>query len=272
MKKALIILLVLLIPSLAFAGNTSWVKGGAAWGDLSACIYETDDNSRIGTFGSSACQDVDTENEFFVQISPVNIRGKINGSKFGYRMEPYFGYSQMKGSINDTELDNVDRAAKDADDLLDPPLGVTPFYPLINRGNDITIKNIQFGVNLFVDAEVIPKLTVYGGPTLGFEVNEITSRESINQAESAGDPLDILNFPAQESINSDRIYDTGFDSNFFWGAEVGAEYKILSNVALGGFMQWINHDVNIHSDVAEGMTANLGTETRAGVGITYYWN
>ena len=119
MKRTIIVMLLLLIPSLAFADNTSWVKGGLAWGDLEGCDVDGS--------GPANCQDLDTEDEFFFQVSPFNVRTKINKSKFGVRFEPWMGYSQSKVNISESAFN--DRTEADDGSLLgtttDPVTGVT---------------------------------------------------------------------------------------------------------------------------------------------------
>lgn len=255
MKKVLIIMMVLLLPGVAFAENTSWIKGGKAWGDLTACTYAEEADLK-----SASCVDADTEDEFFFQVSPFNVRGKINKSKVGYRFEPWIGYSQSSASESNTF---------DGQLALDSS-GPVP-APNINSSVDYDFKNIQLGFNMFLDYEVINNFEVYGGPLIGFEVNEISAEANVNQANLADTDPAVLDPIA--GFNADGIYDSGFDSNFFWGGEFGAEYKIMPAVAIGGFMQWIVHDNNIHADIADagGASNDLGTEMRAGAGLTYYW-
>lgn len=435
MKKLFIVMSLLLIPSLVFADSTSWIKGGGSWGDLSDCSADAEGNQ-------SCDDDLDTEDEFFFQVSPINIRKKINKGKLGVRFEPWMGYSEQKVSLENARFGNViddpnnpaveaqaevvavdEIVAQDAidevievvgvagadaqvsiaigqeiqaaiavDDELEPAIvaGVTVIEPAIvfdqvliseitlnfilvpaiaqenndpddptiitriaepavlagiddvraevratifdvrntvfasvdvpavlatiddvqiqilatvpsvsapavieviavpasdaiaavigvpavvgigaiagqDGGtitvgealglNDLKFKNIQLGMNMFLDYTVMKNVEVYGGPFVGFEVSKIAYRQ-----EKSGQAGDTTNTETQGS--------TRFDTGVFWGGEFGAEVKVFDVVALGGFMQVLKHEGDIYNDLG---ISNQGTETRVGAGLTYYW-
>lgn len=377
MKKALIIMLVLLLPAVASADGTSWIKGGGTWGDLSGCDF---------TDGTKSCNDdVETDDEYFMQVSPINVRKKINKSKFGVRFEPWMGYSQKSaafssdrdnGTVDDPENPSINAQPRvqelgeilDADivagqqaggtivSLVEVPEGLdedgrlrapytrvatpgevaTPgtliirdavagaggdardavagssYVDAISAGqlslpdlyslNDMKFKNYELGINMFVDYTVIKNLEIYGGPIVGYEMSQVSYSQISNQ-DAFADPTNTEFIPgvlgvdevvdangvvttpgvdravAQEAqtnpnlqnavVNRERVATSKIDGGFFYGGEIGAEYKMFDVVALGGFVQWIQHDENIHGDLD--LSIDNGTETRAGASLTYYW-
>lgn len=448
MKKIYFFMLFLLIPAVGFADNTSWIKGGGSWGDLSNCSADAE--------GNQVCDDdIDTEDEFFFQVSPLNVRKKINKSKFGVRFEPWMGYSEQSVSLQQARAGGViedpnapaieeviaveaveeivaveaveeviavegvagveaaDRIANiSVGDIIQPAItagdvivpaivaGVTEIEPAILLGaelqpqitlnqvliaevfevidntdplnpititlgepavlagvddvqeqifagifdernavlatvdvpaviaptdlplilatepslsvpaveavieviavpgvdavaavigvpgvvgiagiaaqdagtltlnqitqlDDLKFKNIQIGMNMFLDYTVAKNFEVYGGPFVGFEVSKIAYRQ-----EETSSPTPIDGNPDAPGVSSQTQGSTKFDSGVFWGGEVGAEMKVFDVVAIGGFMQVLKHEGDIYTDLG---ISDQGTETRVGAGLTYYW-
>lgn len=257
MKKCLWIVFFIcsmLFATIAQAENTSWIKGGlSSLGDQEDCAFERNRGERgRGDIKKCVGDDVlKSSGEFFFQISPINVRNKIDRVKgLGYRLEPWIGYSEAKIS---SEITEEIRWSKSGNRTLT---------------FDATVKNIQFGTNLFLDYTIIKDLEIYAGPMIGFEMSKITGETS------------RIYSGRRPHIHSDNII-TDFDTNFFWGGEAGAEYKLLKDISLGAFVSLINRDNNTYayqkgngdSDGDERFGEfDLGTEVRAGVGLTYYWN
>jgi len=138
MKKIIIALIMLALPAVAQAETYSWIKGGASyWGTFDACFP--------GTCYENG--EIETSNDFFVQISPVAVRKKLS-RRFGLRMEPYAGYAER-------DLDYNARGV---------------------RFSQAEVKEIQIGGNLFLDYQITPGIAVYMGPTAGVEFSQVEGK------------------------------------------------------------------------------------------------
>ncbi len=252
MKKLLLFIVFMLIATTAQAENTSWIKGGLSLFEDE--IFCTDNYDLIYTYGlEELCGNNFNGKNFFIQASPVNIRGKLNGSKLGYRVEPWMGYSQtgntdFVGGIEDGDW-----------------VGGQLEYWFQTKISNLTVKNFQFGTNLFLDFEVLPDFTIYGGPVAGFEISQISAK-----VEHFNYELDTATGVVAETKRGGHNNVSEWDSNFIYGAEVGGEYKITKNVALGAFAGFLQHGAMVHGN--ETLSEwNQGAEIRAGTGLTFYW-
>ena len=246
MKKFLFFIGFMLLTTIAQAENTSWIKGGLSF--FNGETFCTDNNPSFSDDPQDRCGNNFDGYSFFIQVSPINVRGKFNGSKLGYRFEPWMGYSQT----GNTEVETIEEEVFDTD--------VLESYAKI-KFTKLNIKNFQFGTNLFVDFEIVPDVTIYGGPVAGFELSQISA---------AVTDTDHFLDSAFEGEVTDGFHSTSeWASNFIYGAEVGAEYKITKTVAFGAFAGILQHS-SMYDDGSESQW-NQGTEIRAGTGLTFYW-
>ncbi len=251
MKKLLLFIGFMLVTTVAQAENTFWIKGGLSF--YNEETFCADSNPSFGIDPEHNCGNNFNGKNFFIQVSPGNVRGKLNGSKLGYRVEPWIGYSQT-GKTD---------AAGDAENYGYNNAGELDEYEQVKLTN-LTVKSFQFGTNLFLDYEVLPDLTIYGGPVAGFELSKITTETAQFYYD-----LDTATGVFVEEKQWAYNRTSGWSSNFIYGAEVGGEYKITKTVALGAFAGILQHSDMV--DSASDSQWNQGVEIRAGSGLTFYW-
>ncbi len=252
MKKLLFFIVFMLVTTIAQAENTSWIKGGLSFFDGEH--FCADSNPALSDEPQERCGNKFDEKNFFVQVSPINVRGKFNGSKLGYRLEPWMGYSQTGNTDTD--------GAKEDIWLYQGTLLVE--YDQVKLTN-LSVKNFQLGTNLFLDYEVLPDLTIYGGPVAGFEISQISAEAThyfYERLSPDGDEFD-------ETIEDGHYNTSEWVSNFIYGAEIGGEYKITKNVALGAFAGFLQHGTMFDGESESKWDQDV--EIRAGTGLTFYW-
>ncbi len=250
MKKFFFFIVLMLFTTIAQAENTTWVKGGLSFFDGET--FCNDNNASFGDDPKDRCGDNFEGNSFFIQVSPINVRGKFNSSKLGYRIEPWMGYSQT----GDTDAVGGQEYGYFQNGVLVAFLQA--------KLTNLSIKNFQFGTNLFLDFEVMSDFTVYGGPVAGFEFSQLSSEVTEYDNE-----LDPATGEFVETLYYGRHKTSKWVSNFIYGAEVGAEYNITKNVTFGAFAGILQHSPMF--DYPSKSQWNQGTEVRAGTGFTVYW-
>ncbi len=251
MKKLLFFIVFMLVTTIAQAENTSWIKGGLSFFDGETFCTANNpifDNDTTGT----RCGNNFEGKSFFIQVSPINFRGKFDGSKLGYRFEPWMGYSQT--GKTDAESDIEGQLSNN---------GVVVVFTDTEL-TDLSVKNFQFGTNLFLDFEVLPNLTIYGGPVAGFEISQISA-----EVTQYGNVLDVTTGEYVEEIIEGYHSQSEWVSNFIYGAEIGGEYKITKTLALGAFAGFLQHGAMFDGESESKW--NQDTEIRAGTGLTFYW-
>ncbi len=249
MKKFVFFIGFMMFATVAHAENTSWIKGGLSF--FNGESFCTNNNPSFGDDPQNRCGDDFDGKNFFIQVSPINIRGKLNDSKFGYRFEPWMGYSQT----GDTEVETLEEQEFDGD--------ILEFFAKI-KFTKLNVKNFQLGTNLFLDFEVMPDITIYGGPVVGIELSRINAEvtDTDNELNTVTGEFDV-------EVTDGDIYSSGWSSNFIYGAEVGAEYKITKTVALGTFAGILQH--HSMTDKESYSQWNQGSEIRAGTSLTFSW-
>ncbi len=251
MKKLLFFIVFMLVTTIAQAENTYWIKGGMSF--FSDETFCSNNSPSFHNNPENNCGHNFNGKNFFIQVSPGNVRGKINGSKLGYRLEPWIGYSQT----GKTE------AAGDADSYGYNNAGELDEYDQLILSN-LSVKNFQLGTNLYLDFELLPNFTIYGGPVAGFELSQISG-------EATGFYYDLDTATGEFEETKEWAYHNVSEwvSNFIYGAEIGGEYKITKTVALGAFAGILQHS-DMFSLISSSQW-NQGTEIRAGTGLTFYW-
>lgn len=249
MKKFLFFMVFMLFATVAQAERTPWIKGGLSFFDGEK--FCTDNNPSFDQNIQNRCGDNFDGKSFFIQASPVNLRGKFDGSKLGYRLEPWIGYSQTGNT--DSEGGQEDEGFVN---------GVLDSYNQTKFTN-LNIKNFQIGTNLFLDFEIMPDVTVYGGPVVFYQFSKLTAEVTHYGYDSnASGGFD-------ETLDDGHYSTSEWDSDYGYGANLGLEFKITKTLALNTFAGVLKHG-SMYDEVSESQW-DQDTEIRAGLGVTAFW-